>query len=439
MHIHHLAVTAGISLCLCLGAGCSSSSSTKSTNSVPAATDTYLTSSMAREMKPQPADADVAAAVTGNNDFALKSFPLLAANANTFFSPYSLTENVLFLAAGANGATLAGIEQAMSISLPQSQLNSAFNKLDLLLADKTKGDGSTMPSLKQISAMWAQKGQAVLPTYLDTLAVNYGQGVHSLDFMRSADAYRQVINNWISAQSGGTLTNYVPATSVSSATRLLLTSAISFKAHWAYISDDSASADFHNRDGSTATSASSISQKQTFPYAAVDGCEAVEVPYAGQDLAMLFLMPTAGTFDTFAAGLTPSILADITSHLAGTEMMLSVPKFKVKTPVSVKALLQQLGMSDAFNAATADFSGINGGRDLFIDNFYQAASIKVDESGTQAEAISAATGAGAGSVLKGEFPWFGKVLTLDHPFIFLIRDRQTGLILFMGKIVSLPS
>jgi serpin B len=158
---------------------------------------------------------------------------------------------------------------------------------------------------------------------------------------------------------------------------------------------------------------------------------AVDMPYAGHDLSLLVVMPDPGTFDAFLSSLTPTVLDNITSQLAPNNVDLVLPKFTFTRDASMGGILRSLGMTDAFDPAAADFSGIDGNRDLYISGVFHKAFISVDEHGTEAAAATA-IGMGATSI-----PVADVSITVDHPFLFFIRERQTGLILFMGKVVGL--
>ena len=172
-------------------------------------------------------------------------------------------------------------------------------------------------------------------------------------------------------------------------------------------------------------------QNITVPYAQIAGCSAVDIPYVGDNLSMLVIMPDPGTFDAFLATLTPAVLLDISNHLTTKMVSLSLPKFTFSKTSSLNSSLKFLGMTDTFDPTKADLSGIDGKRDLFVDGVLHMAFIDVGEEGTEAAAATAIT-VGTTAVIIPNL-----TLTIDHPFIFLIRDRQTGLILFMGKVVSL--
>ena len=418
----------------CIAAGCGGNSETSGVTNA----GVIAMSTVARDTNPQVSDADFAAVVEGNTDFALKAFTLLDPDngTNSAFSPYSITQALAQAAAGAKGNTLSGIEEALSFMLPQDRLNPAFNKLDLLLAAETsgvvQGNAVQLPQLNIVNAIWAQEGFPILPAYLETIALNYGTGLHLLDFINATEESRLTMNSWVEAQTNSRIQDMLPEGSISAATRVVLTNAIWFKANWAsqFSPENTLDQPFNGRDG-LSSNVPFMHQTLTLPYAQSSGCQAFDVPYEDGKLSMLVLMPAPGTFDTFLSTLTPTKLKDITNLLADRHIALALPKFTFNTGLDMGSALKTLGMTDAFDPSKADFSGIDGSRDLSIDAVVQKAFISVSEKGTEAAAAT-------GIIIKTtDFPGSALPLTVANPFIFLIRDRQTGLILFMGKVVSL--
>jgi len=418
----------------CIAAGCGGNSETSGVTNA----GVIAMSTVARDTNPQVSDTDFAAVVEGNTDFALKAFTLLdpGNGTNSAFSPYSITQALAQAAAGAKGNTLSGIEEALSFMLPQDRLNPAFNKLDLLLAAETsgvvQGNAVQLPQLNIVNAIWAQEGFPILPAYLETIALNYGTGLHLLDFINATEESRLTMNSWVEAQTNSRIKDMLPEGSISAATRVVLTNAIWFKANWAsqFSPENTLDQPFNGRDG-LSSNVPFMHQTLTLPYVQTSGCQAFDVPYEDGKLSMLVLMPAPGTFDTFLSTLTPTKLKDITNLLADRRIALALPKFTFNTGLDMGSALKTLGMTDAFDPSKADFSGIDGSRDLSIDAVVQKAFISVSEKGTEATAAT-------GIIIKTtDIPGSALPLTVANPFIFLIRDRQTGLILFMGKVVSL--
>ncbi len=397
-------------------------------------------SSLPRDLNPNVDGADLASVVDGNNGFALQAFENLMPSGagNLVFSPYGVTEAVAMPAAGAQGNTLSGINQAMSFSLPQSRLFPALDKLSLTLQSATSGSysagGGQAPSLTIANGVWAQLGFTLLPSYLDTLATNFGTGVTRADFVSAPGVATTAINNWAAQQTDNRIQNLIPAGTLNNGTRMVLANAILFKAGWQspFAAGATQNASFTAYDGSAA-SVPFMNQVASFPYAKVAGAQAVDIPFLGNDVSMLVLAPDAGTIDSWQADLTPAVLNGIVAQLnTESTYTLSLPKFSFSSTPNIAGTLQKLGMTDAFNVQTANFSGIDGQADLYISTLLQQADVSVDENGATAAAATAVVISPTAVLPITPQPQF--TLTIDHPFLFLIRERSTGTILFMGRV-----
>ncbi|MFZ6767285.1 serpin family protein [Undibacterium sp. Di26W] len=428
-----------LAIVLCLAA-CGGSGTAVPTISADQATSNPLAissakSSLTRNPLPVASDADVAAAVAGNTEFALKALPLLDAigDSNLVYSPYSITQALAMTSAGAKGETLTGIEQALAFQLQQNRLFPALNRLDLQLAEKTSAAGNTkLPSLNIANALWVQQAYSLQPAYLDALGVNFGAVVNLLDFTKAPEASRLSINSWVEQQTQQKIKNLLGPNDVSSNTRVVLTNAIWFKADWAtpFTAEKTSSQNFTDRKGNT-RSLPFMSQDIRLPYVQGKSYQAVELPYVDNKLSMLLIMPDAGKFDDFVQNLNSTTMSQISAALKEQYVALSLPKFNFSSAATLADVLGKLGMSAAFDASKADFSGMTGNRDLSVSAIVHKAFINVDEKGTEA---AAATGVvvGVTSVIV-DTPI---KVTLDHPFLFMIRDRQTGLIIFIGKLMN---
>jgi serpin B len=424
---------AGLSAC-----GGGSSTSVSSSTSAPVAT--VAQSPLARNVNPQMPDTDITSAVAGNTTFAINALRQFdqTGGENTVFSPYSITQAMAMMAVGAKGNTLSEIQQALSFSLPVVQLPPALNAIDLQLAAKTS-DASTnglglSPSLSVVNDVWAQSGFTILPSFLDTIAVNFGGGVRLLDFVGAPGDSRDSINSYIAQHTNDRITDLMPSSSITFDTRLVLTNAVWFKANWQFPFhlSNTRSLPFAGYSASPST-VPFMFQQSMLQYAQSGDYQAVDLPYVGGKISMLVVMPTPGTFDTFLSGLTSAKLGEIANNLSDQTVALSLPKFKLNTSPKLVSALQALGMRDAFDAGNADFSGIDGRRDLFINAVEHKAYISVEESGTEA---AAATGIGV-QITSIIVPIKVVPFIVDHSFLFILRDRETGLVLFMGKVVSL--
>jgi serpin B len=373
----------------------------------------------------------------GNAEFALDLYRVLSdKEENLFYSPYSLSVALAMTYAGARGETERQMAEALHYTLPQAQLHPAFNALDQALV--SRGEGEDEEALRQSSgqafrlymanAIWPQQGYPFLDAFLDTLAENYGAGLRAVDFSQAKEA-RRLINQWVSDQTERRVRELLPPDSVDGETALVLTNAVYFKAVWMYpfAEDRIHSETFTLLDGGQVTMPM-MEQVAQLGYAERPGARVVELPYAGGELSMVIVLPEAGTFDEFARELDAGELDAILSEIEPMGVRLAIPKFRFDAEFKLKDALMELGMVDAFGEA--DFSGMDGTLELFIDEVYHKAFVAVDEAGTEATAASAVVVGRKGG------PKVEQELRIDRPFIFLIRDIKTGTILFLGQVVN---
>jgi serpin B len=387
-----------------------------------------------RVTSPDVAAPDLADLVDGNSGFAFDLYQFLKeGNDNLFYSPHSISLALAMTYAGARGETEGQMADTLRFTLPQARLHPAFNGLDLELAGRGEGaegrDGEGF-RLHIVNAIWGQEGYGFLSEFLDVLAENYGAGLRLVDFVNAPEESRVIINEWVGEQTEDRIEDLIPAGVIDPATALVLTNAIYFNAAWAEpfdvdLSDDSA---FHLLDGGE-VSVPMMRHTASFGYAEGEGVQAVELPYDGRELSMVILLPDAGEFDTFESTLDAGRVDGIVEDLAPRQVALTMPKLEFEFGLSLKDSLAAMGMPDAFSGA-ADFSGMTGTRDLFIGDVIHKAFVSVDEAGTEAAAATAVV------MQKLAMPEEPVEVTVDRPFIFLIRDIQTGAILFVGRVVD---
>jgi len=392
-----------------------------------------LQSDKPRLSAPSLQEARVPDLVAGNTLFAFDLYrTLFDQELNVFYSPYSISLALAMTYAGARGNTALEMAQALHLALPQERLRAASNALDQALASR----GTTVTQegerfrLHVANALWGQKGYAFLATFLDLLAQNHGAGLRLLDFQGATEASRQAINQWVEEQTEQRIRDLLPSGSITPLTRLVLSNAIYFNAGWMYPFPESATADgaFYLLKGST-VNVPLMQQSERLGYAEGPGYQAVELPYLGGELSMVVLLPAEGQFERLAQGLDAAQLADILGRIEHTQVALTLPRFKYESEFPLKEALQRLGMEEAFST-NADFSGMDGRRDLFIDNVYHKAFVAVDEKGTEAAAATAVV------IALTSMPAEPKEVRVDRPFLFLIRDVESGAILFLGHVVN---
>jgi serpin B len=378
---------------------------------------------------------DLSALVSGNSSFAFDLYQLLKdANSNLFYSPYSISLALAMTYAGARGETAQQMSKALHYTLPQNQLHPAFNGLDSELNKRGQGvkgkDGKGF-RLNIVNAIWGQKGFTFLTSFLDLLAENYGAGLRPLDFMKAPEDSRTKINNWVSDQTESRIKDLIPQGAITPLTRLVLTNAIYFNAAWQYPFKENATdktGSFYLLDGSKIT-VPMMKQTETLGYAESNGYQAVELPYDGRELSMVILIPKSGNFQSFESTVNASTIATIIKDIKPRQVALSVPKFTFESSFNLNKTLSQLGMPLAFSS-DADFSGMTEKQELFISDVIHKAFIAVDEAGTEAAAATAVI------MQATAAPQAPTQVTVDKPFIFLIRDIKTGTILFVGRILN---
>jgi serpin B len=374
--------------------------------------------------------AQVPILVEGNTAFALDLYRALGhSGENLFYSPYSISVALAMTYAGARGDTEAQMAQALHYTLPQAQLHAAFNALDQFLLSRADAGDEEAFRLHMANTTWGQRGYSWLEAFLDTLAENYGAGLYQVDFSQPEEA-RRLINEWVAEQTEGRIEELLPPGAVDGQTAMVLTNAVYFKAAWKFPFAEEATQDgpFHLLDGSQVT-VPTMYRLADFGYAEDQGVQALELPYAGDQMSMVILLPQAGTFESFVQALDAQQLAALLGRLEPAGVALRMPRFRFQAEYELKDALTRLGMVDAFGS-DADFSGMDGTKELFIDQVYHEAFVALDEAGTEA------TGATAVVVARKGMPLAQHELTINRPFIFLIRDIETGTILFLGHLVN---
>ncbi len=387
-----------------------------------------------RVQSPSVASSDLAELVAGNSAFAFDLYQAIRKQSgNLFYSPYSISAALAMTYAGARGTTEHQMADVLHFALPQDRLHPAFNALDQALASRGAGakskDGKPF-RLRIANSLWGQAGYKFLPAFLDTLAENYGAGLRLVDFQKVPEAARKTINDWVSDQTEGKIRDLIPQGAIDRLTRLVLANAIYFNAAWMYPFEKEATQDgpFYLLDGSQVT-VPMMRQSKHFRYFAGDGVQAVELPYDGGEVSMVLIVPDRGQFPAFEETLTAETVADILANMESANIDLTMPKFQYDATLSLADTLKAMGMPDAFST-NADFSGMDGTRNLAITDVFHKAFVAVDEAGTEAAAATAVViGLTAMPVLPID-------LTVDRPFVFLIRDMQTGAILFVGRVLN---
>jgi len=391
-------------------------------------------SNLQRITSPQVPSVDVQTLVDGNNAFALDIYQTLhSQDGNLILSPFSMSLALAMTYAGARGETESQMAKALHFDLPQGGLHPAFNALDQDLATRgeAKSDSGAPLQLDIANAVWAEQTYPFLQDYLDLIASNYGAGIRLADFVNQYASIRKEINDWVYDQTQKKIKDLIPDGALNTDTRMVLVNAIYFKADWLsqFDANDTSDAPFHLLDGTDVT-VKMMNQDMSAPYYAGQGYQAVELPYAGDTAAMDIFVPDAGNFDVFESTLNSDVFNTTLSNMQPTFMMLSLPKFTFESQFGLSDTLKSMGMTDAFDSDLADFSGMTAKNDLFISDVIHKAFIAVDEKGTEAAAATAVIMEVASAIMSDVN------LTIDRPFIFIIRGKPSGQILFIGRVLN---
>jgi serpin B len=330
--------------------------------------------------------------------------------------------------AGAHGETAKEMAGVLRFSLPPDEVHSAYASL---LASLNPPDKEAY-ELHLANRLWGQTGYGFKAEYLAITRKQYGAELAQVDYINEAEPARREINAWVAAQTNQKIENLLPQGSVSDLTRLVLTNAIYFKGKWVHpfekkLTKDSPFTVFADKKVEVPL----MYQKKKFNYAETPELQILEMPYVGDDLSMMVLLPKQSEgLLALEKMLTAENLDKWIANLRKQEVQAYIPRFTITEQFQLNSSLAALGMPTAFEPGKADFSGMNGRMDLFISAAIHKAFVDVNEEGTEAVA---ATGIIVGVTSLPPPP---KVFRADHPFVFLIRDRLTGTILFLGCVVN---
>jgi serine protease inhibitor len=368
--------------------------------------------------------------VSSDNSFGLRLFSKInegEQNKNVFISPFSVSMAFGMLLNGANGATLDSLEQTLGdAGLSLDNINNGYKDISSFL---TTLDPDV--TVQNANSIWYRNGMPVLSDFLNTNKNYFDADVSGLDFSQPGAA--QTINNWVDTKTNGKIPTII-SDAIPSDIEMYLINAIYFKGAWTNTFDSSVTqnAQFTCADGSTA-SCRLMHQENIFAYYGDSSLQAIDLPYGNRSFSMTVILPAAGTsIDQFAASLTQTQWNAIVNKLDSAKVQLFLPKFTLNYFISLKSVLSALGMGIAFDPMRADLSGISTAEKLFVSDVLHKTYVEVDEQGTEAAAVTAII---VGTVVIKEPPV--PVMRIDHPFIFAIRERQTGTILFIGKADSL--
>jgi serpin B len=353
---------------------------------------------------------------SNSNKFATDLYRNLSADGNLICSPLSAFGAMAMTSEGARGKT--------------AEEMSMFGGGSWRLIAGLESPSADF-QLHIANAIWAQTGFDIRPQFEELLSKEYGSACFNLDFSDSSAASGR-INAWVSEQTSGKIQDLFSPGSLPQSTVLVLTNAIYFKADWEspFSENGSALGDFHVPNQTDPAQRMMMHEHGSFPIMHGDEFDALELPYKGGKMGMLIVLPKSNDgLKALETKLSGDFLNRVVAGLEPRFVQVSIPKFTMSWRNSLKGALESMGIRRAFSAE-ADFSGIGGNGRLFISDVVQKAYISVDEKGTEA---AAATGV---IMRPTAIPMPQGVFIADHPFLFLIRDRESGAILFAGRVVD---
>jgi serpin B len=357
-----------------------------------------------------------------SNDFTFNLFRSVSAantsGGNLFTSPLSVSMALGMTSNGANGATLDSMRTTLGFgAFTQDQANSYYNKL---ITDLPELDPNT--TLKIANSIWYRQGFTVSSSFLQTGKTDFLANIQALDFTNAASV--NTINNWVSNQTNGKIPKVI--NTIHSSDIMYLINAIYFKSIWANKFDASATrpAPFILPDNSEVEAQFMNGEIPCNTYVGTDAT-VLELPYSNNKYSLVIVMPHSGSLDSFISSLTSDEWQTWMGKLTSYKAQISIPKFQFSYATSLKNELSAMGMGIAFSDG-ADFTNINPGGNLNITDVTHNAYIAVDETGTEAAAATTVTiGLTAAPV---------QMITINHPFVFAIREMKSGLILFAGSV-----
>lgn len=382
------------------------------------------------------ASTDLSALAASNNAFAVDLYKAVReGDGNLAMSPASISIALAMTYAGAGTETAAQMAKTMRFELPPDRLHAAFGTQLRDLA----GDGSPrFYELVIANRLFGEKTVRFREPFLAITSDHYQAPLDPLDFKTAPDPSRTAINQWVATQTKDKIRDLLPEGSIAADTRLVLTNAIYFKGPWAVAFDKAATREETFKAPGGQAKVPMMRRTAQMTAAQVDGLKILELDYRGNDNSMLILLPDAD--DGLAAleqRLTKEALDGWIGALGNARVELSLPRFKIEPgkPVTLGKILSRMGMPLAFQPGRADFghmAELEGEPPLSIDDVYHKAFVEVTEEGTEA---AAATGV-VMVTRSAPIPVKPLVFHADHPFLFVIRDKSTGALLFMGRVTN---
>ena len=372
----------------------------------------------------------IVAVVDTSNQFAFDLYSeYKLKEGNIFFSPYSISTALAITFEGARGQTADEMRTVFHFPKDENARKLGYSGL----LEKINAENENY-KLSTANALWAQENYKFLDEYLNSVEKYYSGGVTNLDFVNETESSRITINDWVEDQTNDKIKDLIPRGLITPLTRLVLTNAIYFKGDWLKQFNEDETRDENFRISSNETKKVPMmrrtDEEAKFNFTENEDLQILELPYSGEKLSMLILLPKNDDLEYLENNLTLENLEKWKRDLREERVKVFIPKFKFETKYLMAEDLKKMGMPTAFSMA-ADFSGMTEERDLFISAVVHQAFVEVNEEGTEAAAATAVIMTFKSiSIESKSIPIF----RADHPFVFLIQEKETGSILFLGRV-----
>jgi serpin B len=365
--------------------------------------------------------------VDANNQFALDLYSnYKSKDGNMFFSPYSISSALAMTYEGANGRTAEEMQAVLHLPTDKELIHSGFANINNEINKE-----NAQYKLSVANALWAQEGLTFQQNYLTTVDNYYSGKATNVNFKTDTEKSRITINNWVEDKTNNRIKDLIPKGVLTPLTRLVLTNAIYFKANWSNQFDAE-----NTKDGQFMINSDKgvniklMHKTSNYNYGETKDLQILELNYIGDDQSMLILLPKENNINKIENNFTIDKLNELKKDMETEEVRLTLPKFKFETKYFMANDLINMGMQTAFSD-NADFSGMTKDEELKISQVIHQTFIEVAENGTEAAAATAVIMKVTSAMPRPEQP---KVFNADHPFIFIIQQKNTGNILFMGRL-----
>jgi serpin B len=382
-----------------------------------------------------PEKGDAARVAESSNAFGMSLYGLLAKKpGNVAMSPMSITTALTMTVGGAKADTEKEMRAVLRIQ-PGDADALALGKLTQALASP----GRPL-TLNVANRLFGEKSFTFQQPFLDKTKATFGAPLEPADFKGDPDAARKHVNVWVEEKTEHRIKDLLPPKSITTDTRMILVNAIYFLADWQSPFKKEATFPEAFKAPAGEKKVPTMHQGRPLHLLSADGAKILELPYKGNDTAMLVVLPDAKDgLPALEAKLTSAKIDEWQKALAATrpeQVDVALPSFKIEgETLALSESLKALGMPLAFDVEKADLTGIgipaNPRNRLYLSDVFHKAFVKVDEKGTEAAAATAVVSAEGGGMPPKAVPF-----KADHPFIFFITDKASGAVLFMGRVTD---